>query len=246
MLARSFLCALLMTAATACVAQDAAKAPVVLELFTSEGCSSCPPADSLLLQLERQQQFEGIPVLVLGEHVDYWDHEGWRDRFSSPAFTQRQHEYQAKLRFQEPYTPQVIVNGSYEVVGSDAAALGKAIHTAAAQRNDVALSVQRTAPETFEFAVANPGHRKTRLLLAVVEAGLESKVSAGENRGRQIQHPAVVRRFSSLKTSSDESFKETTRVKLEREWNADHVRVIAFVQDVNSGAILGSTGVPVK
>src|SRR4051794_12486359 len=105
---------------------------VVVELFTSEGCSSCPPADALL----RDQQARGLPdadLVLLGEHVDYWNHLGWRDAFSSAQFTARQQDYVAHLRLASAYTPQAVVDGRAELIGSDESELHRAI-TASAQK----------------------------------------------------------------------------------------------------------------
>src|SRR5512146_3181325 len=103
--------------------------PVFVELFTSEGCSSCPPADALLTQLEKQRQIDGRPIIVLGEHVDYWNNLGWTDRFSSARFSERQSEYARKFGLDSVYTPQMVVNGRTEFVGNDPAALQKALST---------------------------------------------------------------------------------------------------------------------
>lgn len=222
--------------------QDRTKStrPVVIELFTSEGCSSCPPADSLMLALERQQQLDGVPVIVIGEHVDYWDHGGWRDRFSSSAVSLRQNEYREKLHFDESYTPQAIIDGRYQVIASEEPSVRDAVHQAAAQPADVNVTVQRGAGGAYAVAVDNASRRKLRILLAVVESGLSSKVTGGENKGREVQHPAVLRRLSSVATTADASFHRSTNAKLEGDWNRKNVRVVVMAQDVATGAILGA------
>src|SRR5215472_15638798 len=101
--------------------------PVLVELFTSEGCSSCPPADALLGKLDREQPVEAANIIVLEEHVDYWEGLGWHDRFSSAQFTDRQNSYQFRLRFPDPYTPQMIVDGSSQLLGSDSSKVLNAI-----------------------------------------------------------------------------------------------------------------------
>ena len=107
--------------------------PVVVELFTSEGCSSCPPADALLKQLSEQQSVRGVQIVALEEHVDYWDHLGWKDPYSSSEFSQRQSEYAQVFGTDGVYTPQMIVDGQNEFVGSRSLAAKEAIRKAGNQ-----------------------------------------------------------------------------------------------------------------
>src|SRR5262245_47762444 len=115
-------------------AQAAQPAPprkaVIVELFTSEGCSTCPPADELLIKLRQTRANEGFEIIPLGLHVDYWNHQGWTDRFSSSAYTERQVKYADKLHVKDPYTPQIVVDGTTQFVGNDAARLVQAIRDA--------------------------------------------------------------------------------------------------------------------
>jgi hypothetical protein len=112
-------------------AAQANRTPVLVELFTSEGCSSCPPADALLAKLDQAQPINGAEIIVLGEHVDYWDGQGWHDRFSSHQYTERQNEYCGRLHVDSSYTPQMIVDGTDQFVGNDAAHAVRAIQHAA-------------------------------------------------------------------------------------------------------------------
>src|SRR5271163_244687 len=118
------------------------RTPVLVELFTSEGCSSCPPADALLAKLDHDQPIQNAEIIVLGEHVDYWDNLGWHDRFSSHEYTERQSQYSARLGVDGVYTPQMIVDGSDQFVGNDSTHARRSI-TSAAQKAKLNLSLSR-------------------------------------------------------------------------------------------------------
>ncbi|MBK1660218.1 DUF1223 domain-containing protein [Paracraurococcus ruber] len=160
--------------------------PVVVELFTSEGCSSCPPADAVLLDLA-----EGRPdVLALSWHVTYWDRLGWRDRFSLAEATARQRRYVAALRLESPYTPQAVVQGRRDVVGSDRRALLAAI-AAAAPPAGPSLSLAAAGDQALAEIGAGAGEGS--LWLIGYDARQATAVGAGENRGRRLVHANVVR-----------------------------------------------------
>src|ERR1039458_6586284 len=133
-----------------------AQTPVVVELFTSEGCSSCPPADALLVQLS-QKTPPGVDLILLGEHVDYRNHDGWSDRFSSSQFSQRQSDYEEHLHVAGPYTPQMVIDGHLQFVGNDVAALQHNLELASAQPKIAQVSVQWEAGEPSEDRGAGPG-----------------------------------------------------------------------------------------
>ena len=213
-------------------------APVVVELFTSEGCSSCPPADNILARLER----DGI--IVLGEHVDYWDGLGWKDRFSSPLFSSRQQDYGVAMHTGNIYTPQAVINGEKEVLGSDSRAVSQAILEAArSPRAPVELRLSAAQTIAIQVGKLPPGSHKADVLLAITESGLESSVSAGENRGRKLQHPAVVRslsRLAEIDPATPGEYSAEARLNLRPEWNRANLKLVLLVQDKETRHILGA------
>lgn len=230
--------------------------PVLVELFTSEGCSSCPPADALLAKIDAKQPVSGADAIILEEHVDYWDDQGWRDPFASKAATQRQQDY-ANTLHAEVYTPQMIVDGRTELLGSDQNAAQRAIEKAiAAPKTSVELSwvgatMTMGGPKLLRVRVgklsgadnASAG-QNAEVFLAITESHLHSDVRRGENAGRGLEHDGVVRKLTSLGRASgsgDFSFDLQTGVKPSPEWKRENVRVIVFVQDVRSRRIYGLT-----
>jgi hypothetical protein len=221
--------------------------PVVLELFTSEGCSSCPPADALLLRL-LAQPVDGVHTIVLGEHVDYWDRLGWKDRFSSPAFTRRQQVYANRFNLDSAYTPQIVVDGRIELIGSDGAALRKAIERAHREAHGALGVVVRArganaldvAVEVRDLSPLGRGERAD-IVVAVTEEGLQSNVTSGENRGRVLAHAAVVRHLATIGEATAEPRAVVHgEIPLAADWHRDRLRVVAFVQERRGRAILAS------
>ena len=207
---------------------NASSAPVVVELFTSEGCSSCPPADAVVARFDRAN------VIVLGEHVDYWDSLGWRDRYSSPLFSSRQQDYGNAMRTGNIYTPQAVINGEKEVLGSDAGAIQSAIN-AAARSPRAAVELRLGAQGTLAITVGKlpPGSHKADVLLAVTEVNLESNVTAGENDGRRLKHAAVVRtlsRLAELDPGTPGQYTAEARINLKPEWVRANLKVVLLVQ----------------
>ena len=225
-----------------------APTPVLIELYTSEGCSSCPPADRLLTELTAEQPIAGAEVIALGEHVDYWDSLGWRDRFSSHAFTARQSESQRKAFGSSTiYTPQIVVDGVHEAVGSDRAAVRDAIAQAArTPKGEVRLTTAAPendiAPVTIRLDLHAAGsHALADILVAVVEDDLTTDVTRGENRGRTLTHNAVVRRLSVVGAlDAGKAVAElTTGVRLDPDWRIKNLRIVAFVQERQSRRVRG-------
>jgi hypothetical protein len=229
-----FLC--LMAAMTA-TAFAQAKPVVVVELFTSEGCSSCPPADALFRELETRG-VAAADLVLLGEHVDYWNNLGWRDGFSSSQFTRRQQDYTAMLRIPDAYTPQAVVDGHTELVGNDEKALRTAIDTAAKSPKPLKVSLNwDNAAQTAHVTVE--GNATGELFVAITEDGLSSSVKAGENNGKTLAHAAITRKMIDVGPAKNGVSKEV-KVALDEKWNVANLRVIAFVQNMKSGAILGA------
>jgi len=221
----------------------AARVPVVVELFTSEGCSSCPAADAALRELEQAQSVPGVEVIALGEHVDYWNRLGWKDGFSSAAYTERQRQY-AQGFGTGSYTPQAVVSGRYELVGSRTGELAQTVAKAAkAPQADVSLV---TSGSTVRVRVASvpAGTAATEVLLAITESGLSSQVGRGENSGRLLRHASVVRQLMPLgRAGVDGTFAATHELKLSADWKRPNLRAVVLVQEVASRRIVGVTAV---
>jgi hypothetical protein len=212
---------------------------VVVELFTSEGCSDCPPADDLLARLRRQPPADGVEIIPLGLHVDYWNSQGWKDRFSSSEYSERQQRYAGKLHVDGPYTPQMVVDGVSQFVGNDPQAAAKAIRDAA-QRPQSAIIQIAGDDKKFEVAVKAPQQTSGEVMLAITEDNLMSKVTAGENNKRELHHAAVVRDLRSLGRLHDGSFEAAFPLKLNKDWKRDDLRIVVFVQEPHTGPIDGA------
>jgi hypothetical protein len=225
---------------------------VVAELFTSEGCSSCPPADAVLSTLIHDQPLRSVEVVGLGEHVDYWDHLGWRDPYSSRVFSTRQSEYDARVfRSGNIYTPQLVVDGQYEAVGSDVSAVRNAIVRAAGAPK--ALVNLNVVPLTGRIEVHVRVTQQPDVLLrgradvmvAIAQDRLVDDVSRGENRGHRLAHSAVVRSLAAIASPprSNAAITASAMLPLAPQWNTPDVRVVAFLQERDSRRILGAASI---
>jgi hypothetical protein len=210
--------------------------PVVVELFTSEGCSSCPAADALLLQLS--QKNDGTMIL-LGEHVDYWNYISWTDRFSSKQFSQRQAEY-ANALHASVYTPQMMIDGRAQFVGNDGAEIQNRIAAAASSQKLAKVSLAWEANSRLRVSVQAPQQEKAEVLLAITEDGLSTDVGKGENGGKTLHHAAVVRMLRPIGNVSDGKFANTIDVPRQADWNAQRLKVSVLVQEANSRKIVGA------
>ena len=234
----------------AAAVQPAVKSIVVVELFTSEGCSSCPSADAVLTQLASGQPVAGVEVLALGEHVDYWDRLGWRDPFSSDAYSTRQSTYDARVFHRhEVYTPQLVVDGQLERVGSDVDAVQRAIKQAAhapkavvdmaavrTGERDLRVNVHITVPPSLAL------RNNADVVVAITEDKLATDVRRGENRGRTLRHSAVVRSLTAIGTlpPGEREWSSRVSVPLATDWAATNLRVISFLQERESRRIVGA------
>jgi len=227
------------------VRAQAGRVPVIVELFTSEGCSSCPPADASLSRLE-SQTVGGADVIALGEHVDYWNHGGWADPFSANKFSARQSDYSRSFGLDNVYTPQMVVDGKAQFVGGDDDEARAAIARAARQpKADVSVTASGTDAVSVQVAHVPPAaHRDPAdVLLAVTEDGLTSSVRGGENAGRRLAYSAVVRRLVPLGTVQGGAFTARTPLDLSANWRRGRLRAVVFVQERGSRRIIGASEV---
>ncbi len=231
---------ILIAVAASAIAQP--KTPVIVELFTSEGCSSCPPADNILTRLTHA--FPDIDVVPLSEHVDYWNYLGWTDRFSSPLFSERQQDYGRMFRLESVYTPQMVVNGEAQFSGTDE---GRARQEIARAVNGPKANAQLAivAPDVMKVSVDHipQGVRNADVFLAITESGLETVPNKGENSGVRLRFTGVVRSLTSLShidTRKQMNYVANAKMNLDNAWHRDRVTYVMFVQDRSSRRIIGA------
>jgi hypothetical protein len=235
------------TAATRAETLAADAHPVLVELFTSEGCSSCPPADALLLRMDTSPPISGAQLIVLSEHVDYWDHDGWKDPNSSAALTERQEAYVHALGLKTAYTPQLIVDGSAEMRANQPQQADKVFHDAAAapkvpvRITDV--SIDPANPSVLRARIEADGESNRSnadIFVAVALDRVESQVLKGENGGRHLTHVAVVQQITKIgKLSKAKNFDESVQLKLKPGTDPKNIRIVAFAQESGPGKVLG-------
>ncbi|HTZ88852.1 MAG TPA: DUF1223 domain-containing protein [Alloacidobacterium sp.] len=223
------------------------KPAVVAELFTSEGCSSCPPADALLAELDRRKTFAGVPVIVLSEHVDYWNHDGWHDPFSSELWTDRQNAYNERFRLDSVYTPQMVIDGTEQVIGSNGGQVAHAIETAAAKPGKLQIEITGTAWDndvlhaTVSVPALSPQTEKGTTLYAVLADDEDtSNVARGENSGHTLKHVSVVRVMEKI-SSLHGPYSGPIEIKLPHGVAHSKMRLIVFAQKGQNGEIFGAS-----
>lgn len=213
---------------------------VVIELFTSQGCSSCPSADKLLSEFIDQSSDRALPIFGLSFHVDYWNRLGWRDPFSDREFTERQYTYAAKFGNRGVYTPQMIVNGNTEFVGSSKRQASSAIRTALASKPSVEIRATEVSKSknTIKLSYQTDQVPQGALInVALVERGISTEVTRGENRGRKLEHDNVVRDFEQRLLSKEGEIILT----LPKDIDLAKSSVILYAQEKSSYKVLGAT-----
>jgi len=211
----------------------------VVELFTSEGCSSCPPADELVAKIEKEST--GKPIYILAFHVDYWNRLGWKDVFSSADYSHRQNQYANWLHLQSVYTPQAVVNGRTEFVGSEEGTLRNTIKSDLEKAPAANLTLSDIKVDGGKASVQYHAEGNTGndvLLLAVVEKNARSNVQRGENAGRTLSHVQIVRALTSTAAKSDNG---DASITLPKGFDAKGYELIAFLQDPANGTITAAT-----
>src|SRR3984957_18872376 len=224
-------------------------APVVLELFPSEGCSSCPPADALISELGASSK----SVIPLAYHVDYWNHLGWADPFSSRQWSERQSDYARAMNLDGEYTPQMVISGAWQCGGSDAGSIERAVSAAHATspRGRISIQTSLAAAGSRKLQVkvnaqllSSAGPGRLVVMLAIYENGLVSKIGAGENGGREINYDYTVRKLLpafELDATQPGSFVQEMTIDLDPSWSLEHLGVAAFIQDPTSLRIDGAS-----
>ena len=203
---------------------DSSRAPILVELFTSEGCSSCPPADRLLESLDPQ-------AIVLSEHVDYWDRLAWRDPFSLHANTLRQEAYARGFGIEGPYTPQMVIDGVTEFVGNDAR---RATLEMARARSREKIGVRLSRTVAGIRVQIDSAAKVADVWLALADNSGTWQVAAGENQGRRLHHVAILRSLRKIgAVKRDAGFAQTIDVP------PGAGRVIVFVQNSGLGRVYG-------
>ena len=232
-------------ASVAAQATQANRTPVLVELFTSEGCSTCPPADTLLAKLEQVQPVNGAEIIVLGEHVDYWDGQGWHDRFSSHQYTERQNEYCGRLHVDNSFTPQMIVDGTDQFVGNDGAHAVRAIqHAAETSKIKLILSQPVVDGQKVSASVSTlppAATKKADLYAALVDPKDTTEVRGGENGGHRLQHVGVVRSLQRVGKLKDLGAGPVSfSLNAPADAKPGEMRVVVFAQESGQGAVLGA------
>ncbi|MDQ3321229.1 MAG: DUF1223 domain-containing protein [Acidobacteriota bacterium] len=216
------------------------KQTVLVELFTSQGCSTCPPADKVLSLLNKNQPIAEADIITLSLHVDYWDSPGWKDEFSSVMFSKRQDIYSTRFRG-ENYTPQMVVDGQTAFIGSHLDKAQKAISEATKTPKAKIELIQNQDKLKIKITDA-PAHENATIFLAIAEDDLASGVRGGENSGRKLAHTSVVRELKSLGllTAEQTNLEMETAIQLQPNWKKENLSLVVFLQENQKRKIFGA------
>lgn len=221
----------------------AQRVPVLVELFTSEGCSDCPPADALLAKLDATQPVSGVQAIVLSEHVTYWNHQGWSDPFSLEAMTQRQEDYARRFGLDSSYTPQMVVDGTDQFVGSNARALIAAIEKEAkTPTQSIVIEGAHWEQGSAQFSIRANAPAGAKLIAVLAADATHQEVSGGENSGRTLHHTAVVRVLKEFgaDAANGREIKLPGGPLTQKNEASGPVRLVVFLVDRKTGHVLGS------
>jgi hypothetical protein len=214
--------------------------PVLIELFTSEGCVTCPPSDRVLAELEKTQPNPDAEIITLAMHVDYWNTVAWKDRFSSALYSQRQEIYGRKFKLPTVYTPQMIVDGTKQFIGNNLNEANKMIsESARSPKAKIEIILEQ---DNLKLQISDvPKHTDATVFLAFAENNLSTKVGGGENRGRTLEHHSVVRELKPLGRipATDSNFQIETKLQFHPDWKRENLKVIVFIQENLNRKILG-------
>jgi hypothetical protein len=219
------------------------RVPVLVELYTSEGCSSCPPADLLLESLSRDQPIARAEIIPIGLHVDYFNHQGWKDPFSSASFTTRQRSYSPVFGDENVYTPQMVIDGEAAIPGIETDHIRQAI-TEAASKPHLPLRVTARvtggkAQLTIDRPAAPSNAERIQVIAAITEDGLSSVVTRGENHGRTLHHVAVARTLQVLDSLSAQASTQEKVLAIGKDWGS-HLKAVVWLQGVKSREVYGT------
>jgi hypothetical protein len=211
----------------------------LLELFTSEGCSSCPRADDLLAKVQTEAKDQ--PIYVLAYHVDYWDRLGWRDKFSDPSFSERQRTYAGHLQSGSVYTPQIVINGNKECQDWDASTLHENISHALTIATEATLDLDLTQTNrslTVKYQATGKTNAN-QLLIALVQKHAVNKIGRGENEGRTLTHAQIVRKLVTVSLKA--GLQGTNVIEAPSDFTGNGWEIIGFLQNTNNGAVTAVT-----
>ncbi len=234
---------------TLMAASAPAQKAVLIELFTSEGCSSCPPADALLRQVNGTQTSGGLLMVGISEHVTYWNSLGWSDPYSSPAYTERQNAYSQRFHLEGVYTPQMVINGAEQIVGSDRAALLRVVQQEEEQRPRMSLRILSSSIAgntlTVNYSASGdlPAHGAD-LIAVLADDSDRSNVLHGENSGHTLAHVAVARSISRV-AKLQAAGEQTVQIPIPASFQASQGHhLILFAQTPGNGRVLGTDSKP--